>query len=581
MSLVNGHDVTTRRSTLAEIDARSPYEIFEIRQTDAGYNRWMATSSHITKRAAMATSSTRRATNIESASEPASLRGFWLPLALAAALALMSLAPRVQASATLQWSFLASAFALAVLLAALFLALRSAKTGVTLQIVLRPQHYIQAMVQLSVYAYWGYHWQPVYDQAWLILAQLVFAYSFDILLSWSRRQTYALGFGAFPIVFSTNLFLWFKDDWFYMQFLMIAAGFMGKEFVRWQRDGKNTHIFNPSAFTLGLFSIILIATQTSDLTWGQQIASTLTLAPHIYLFLFCIGLVVMHFFSITLVAGTAAAVLFSLSALYQSLTGVPYFLDSDIPAAVFLGLHLLVTDPSTSPRTPLGKAIFGALYGVGVFVLYALLTAIGAPTFYDKLLCVPLLNLSVIAIDRLAHRLQSGNVWARCRDARPLLGKNHFHMAVWAVLFGTMTAFGKTDGQHTGDSLPFWQQACAAQRPHACERLLLLENTYCADNSAWACNELGIHYRQSVITARDEQRALTAFAKSCELRFQPACDNLLNPNSIQTDTPRTLDLRLLLREGGQNLLNASEDELHAKACKHGWTFACENNGSAQ
>ena len=28
------------------------------------------------------------------------------------------------------------------------------------------------------------------------------------------RQQYVLGFGPFPIVFSTNLFLWFKDDWF-------------------------------------------------------------------------------------------------------------------------------------------------------------------------------------------------------------------------------------------------------------------------------------------------------------------------------------------------------------------------------
>lgn len=56
---------------------------------------------------------------------------------------------------------------------------------------------------------------------------------------------------------------------------------------------------------------------------------------------------------------------------------------------MFLGLHLLVTDPSTSPRTPLGRAIFGVLYGVGVFGLYALLGAFGLPTFYDKLLCMP------------------------------------------------------------------------------------------------------------------------------------------------------------------------------------------------
>ena len=52
------------------------------------------------------------------------------------------------------------------------------------------------------------------------------------------------------------------------------------------------------------------------LTWGQEIASTLTLAPYIYSFLFLIGLIVMYFFSITLVAGSAAIMLFALSGAY-------------------------------------------------------------------------------------------------------------------------------------------------------------------------------------------------------------------------------------------------------------------------
>ena len=106
----------------------------------------------------------------------------------------------------------------------------------------------------------------------------------------------------------------------------------------------------------------------------------------------------------------AAISLFVLSTLYSAFAGVPYFLDSEIPAAVFLGLHLLVTDPSTSPRTALGKLIFGVFYGCGVFLLYTLLGALGAPTFYDKLLCVPILNLSVIAIDKIVRSVQSENV---------------------------------------------------------------------------------------------------------------------------------------------------------------------------
>ena len=332
---------------------------------------------------------------------------FAAPLVLALILALLSLLPRIQGNGALAYSIWAAAAVLAIWHAVLKWHVKRSSTTRTVTVALRPQHYLQALVQVSVFLYWGWYWRPVYDHAWLLVAQLVFAYGFDMLLVWSRRERYVLGFGPFPIVLSTNLFLWFLDDWFYLQFLMLAVGFMGKEFVRWRRDGRVTHIFNPSAFSLGLFSLVLIATRTTGLTWGEDIASTLTLAPNIYLFLFVAGLVVMYFFSITLVAGSAAIVLFCLSALSSAVTGVPYFVDAEIPTAVFLGLHLLVTDPSTSPRTPPGKVLFGALYGMGVFALYWLLGALDAPTFYDKLLCVPLLNLSVQAIDRVVHLVET------------------------------------------------------------------------------------------------------------------------------------------------------------------------------
>ena len=515
-----------------------------------------------------------------------------VPLGLTLALLAVSLAPRVQSNAVLAGSFQAAAAALAIWQAVLWLRLRAEPAGRSFQIVLRPQHYLQAAVQLSVFLYWGYFWRPVYDHAWLLVGQLIFAYAFDLLLAWSRRERYVLGFGPFPIIFSTNLFLWFRDDWFYLQFAMLAAGFMGKEFVRWRREGRSTHIFNPSAFSLGLFSLILLATGTTDLTWGQDIASTLTLAPRIYLFLFLIGLVVMYAFSITLVAGSAAIVLFGSSALYSAVTGVPYFIDSEIPSAVFLGLHLLVTDPSTSPRSPLGKAVFGTLYGAGVFALYALLGALGLPTFYDKLLCVPLLNLSVQRIDRLAAAVQARREGApasektsdHTRDSRRpearapagagLLRANPLHMAAWALFFGAMTVAGATDGRHRGDTVPFWEQACAEGRPQACARLVQIQTNYCGDNAGWACNELGLHHRAGTVVPPDPERALKYFGQACELRFQAGCVNLLDPASTVRTDPRALDLRLLLREAGPNLLDMPEPALYARACDHGWSFAC-------
>jgi len=502
-----------------------------------------------------------------------------LPLAPIAVLALLAFAPNVQGNLALMRSLWIAALALLIWQVILVRQLKTVGATRAIRIDIRPQHYIQALVQLCLYGYWGYYWQPVYDHAWLIVAQLFFAYGFDMLLAWSRRESYTLGFGVFPIVFSTNLFLWFKDDWFYLQFLVIAVGFMGKEFVRWQRDGKSVHIFNPSAFTLALFSVVLIAAGATDMTWAQPIATTLTLAPHYYAFMFAIGLVVMYFFAITPVTAAAAATLFGLSALYSSITGVPYFLDSEIPAAVFLGLHLLVTDPSTSPRTPLGKTIFGVLYGVGVFGLFGLLGAIGAPTFYDKLMCVPILNLLVQHIDRWANAIRNAPWWRHWNWQRA--GTNLAHMAVWIFFFGTMTAIGKTDGKQPGDSIPFWQAACAANKPNACERLIGIESTYCGDNSAWACNELGVHYANGTLVTADAAKAEKFLAKSCELRFQPACLNLLEPERQLRADPKELDLRLLLRERGQNLMQMSRFDLFARACDHGWQFACSGPGATQ
>ena len=505
---------------------------------------------------------------------------FLVPLGMTGALLLLSLLPRVQQNPILASSFYG---AVAVLLAwqayQWFWAQRH-QQYFGFQILLRPQHYVQAMVQSSVYLYWGFFWRPVYEHGWLIIAQILFAYVFDMLLSWSRRRHYTLGFGPVPIILSINLFLWFRDDWFYMQFLMIALGFLGKEYIRWQREGRNVHIFNPSAFALGLFSLVLISTGTTDLTWGQEIASTLTLAPNIYTFLFLAGLVVMYFFSITLVAGMAAITLLAFSAIYSATTGVPYFLDSDIPAAVFLGLHLLVTDPSTSPRTPMGKLIFGVLYGLGVFALYTLLGALGVPTFYDKLLCVPLLNLSVIAIDRTVRSINS-QAWTNVWQSSWLGGRaNLAHMGVWIVVFAAMSLLGKMDGRHTGDSLPFWEQACAEGRSNACQRLVQLQRTYCNDNAGWACNELGRHYREGQIVDADQPLSMAFFSRACELKFQAGCVNLLEPDSIARAEPKELDLRLLLREGGRNLMDLPLPQLYERACQHDWEFACQRSGSS-
>jgi tetratricopeptide (TPR) repeat protein len=323
------------------------------------------------------------------------------------------------------------------------------------EVVLRPQHYLQACVHLSILTYWGWYWHQVVDAVPLIAAQLAFAYALDALITWSRRDTYTLGFGPFPIIFSTNLFLWFKSDWFYLQFVLVALGFAAKEMIRWNKNGRRVHIFNPSSLPLAVFSVLLLLTHTTGMTWGPEIATTQFNPPHIYAFIFLVALPVQFLFGVTTMTLAAVATLYAFCLGHLLVTGSQYFQELPFPIAIFLGMHLLFTDPSTSPRTELGRIIFGVLYGSSVLALFALLEQLGLPSFYDKLLPVPILNLMIQRIDSAAQSdwLKRFDPAAIGRSLTPRR-RNLAYMTVWAGLFLTMQAV--TGAQATlarGDSL--------------------------------------------------------------------------------------------------------------------------------
>src|SRR5690349_16758812 len=117
-----------------------------------------------------------------------------LPFAFTAGLASLALLPVVRENPTVFWTFLGTAVALGAWNALLQLQAVRTKRTLRLEVALRKQHYLQACAQGSVLLYWGWYWPQVYNSAHFILAQLLFAYAFDILLSWSRRDTYTLGF---------------------------------------------------------------------------------------------------------------------------------------------------------------------------------------------------------------------------------------------------------------------------------------------------------------------------------------------------------------------------------------------------
>jgi TPR repeat protein len=294
-----------------------------------------------------------------------------------------------------------------------------------------------------------------------------------------------------------------------------------------------------------------------------------------YLFLFLVALPGQFLFGVTTMTMSAVLTTYLFGLTYFAITGTYYFFDSYIPIAVFLGMHLLFTDPSTSPRTELGRMIFGVLYGLSTIALYALLRAAGLPAFYDKLLQVPLLNLLIQSIDRAARsrplRRFDPALIGRSLSVR---GRNLAYISVWAMVFGIMTAAQGVGDRHRGQWIPFWQRACDEDRGDACRYLALLHANYCRADSGWSCNELG---RLQAEKAMDVPAARVSMQRGCELGFQPACVNLANPisdNRLATAPPPLEELPILLRGSKGPITDRSAASLYRRACDQGWPGHC-------
>ena len=500
-----------------------------------------------------------------------------LPLAFALGLAGLAFFPSVHGNPKTFVAFLGASALLCAWNAVLFVSSRRVGRAFSVEVVLKKQHYLQACIQGSLLAYWGWYWPPVYAFAPFILAQLVFAYAFDMLLVWSRRDTYTLGYAPFPVVISINLFLWFKPDWFYLQFMIVALGLAAKELIRWNRDGRHTHIFNPSSFPLAVISVFLLAAGKSDITWGQNIATTQFYPPHMYLVLFLLGMPGQFLFGVTTMTMSAVVSTYLFGRLYFAATGIYFFYDSYVPISVFLGMHLLFNDPATSPRTELGRIIYGSLYGLSAVGLYQLLGSAGMPTFYDKLLQVPLLNLSVKWIDRIAGQ------WFTLGRSLTMRQRNLAYMSIWAVIFAGMSATQGVGDSHPGQWLPFWRQACEDGRAYACPYLADLETGFCDRGSGWGCNEAGLLHIALSRSGEDLRRADPAGAavplrRGCELGFATACQNL---NTLTSGTgtfaraqPTIEDLPIILRGSKGEIRERDPSALYALACHEGLPDTC-------
>ena len=525
-----------------------------------------------------------------------------LPAGLSLALAAFLLAPNLRVVPGLFWSFILAPAGLIAWTAWLYARLRRqadqpadatsrpggsdtpAPAGLALDFALRLPHWVQTLAQGGIILWWGWHVRPVYEFAPFILAQLLLAVAVDSLFAFTRRGRYTLGFGPVPVVFSLNLFLWFHLPWFFFQMAMVVLTYAGKEFVQWRLHGRRRHVFNPSAFALAIAAVALIVTgQTEQLTQGIEIAQSQYVPPHIFLVIFLAALPAQLLFGVVTMTLPAVLVMYGFSAAYHAATGIFYFYDAYIPIAVFLGLHLLFTDPATSPRSELGRVCFGVFYGTGVVVGAVLLNAVGAPTFYDKILPVPILNALAPRLDRWAERLAARLRMAWAAAPGPVPRPRRFAtVGLWAAVFAALSVTGGIGDEHPGQYYPFWQKACDRGSERACDYLGVMQWKFCDRGSGWACNEFGIFL---LVMDNDRRGAQGEFGRSCNQGYAPGCSNLNRLMQGETalasyvrDAPPVRELPLVLQGSKGPVEERDVGALLALACERGWPWGCESGG---
>ncbi len=289
-------------------------------------------------------------------------------------------------------------------------------------------HLLPALLQVVLYGYWSLYWAGVGDYLPLLAMHVVFAVLLDALLGLGLRRSWRVTFGPLPIVLSTGLFVWFVGAGAWVGFLAISVALVSKHALHW----RGRHVFNPSALGISVVGVLsLLWPQTFPYT---DIASELNLPPNMTEVVLIVALVVQLRLPIVLVSLSSFAALWSLHWF-----GWIDILQPTWPA-VFLALTLLATDPSTSPRTAVGRVLFGVLVGLGFGVTGELLIARGHSDFFAKVFPVVLANPLAHLLDRLAEALP-GRLFV------PLAPRlNLAHVAVWIALVTASLATGAKAG---------------------------------------------------------------------------------------------------------------------------------------
>jgi hypothetical protein len=290
-------------------------------------------------------------------------------------------------------------------------------------------HVLPACLQATLFTYWSLYWPEVFEHVPILGVQLGFAYAFDLLLAWTLRRPYSIGFGPVPVVLSANLFVWFQPGNVLFYAVMIALALSSKTFIR--VNGR--HIFNPSVF--GITVIALLCILLPHVFQYRDISHDFDRPPDMALVIIGLSLIPqIRLRTAPVSVGVVCSMVGTMLIVFM-LTGYRGGPSPWWPPWL-LAVTLLAPDPATIPSATLSRLFFGLFLGVAFYVLSrALLFSVGTD-FFSKVIPIPIANLLVPSFERIGARVSSR--WPNLdRD----IG-NRAYVAAWVTMSVLMLIVG-------------------------------------------------------------------------------------------------------------------------------------------
>ncbi|MBP48026.1 MAG: hypothetical protein CMH53_08825 [Myxococcales bacterium] len=291
----------------------------------------------------------------------------------------------------------------------------------------KPTHALPAVLQIIIFSYWALYYRELSDYLPAIALQVLFCYVAEATLSFATGHRWRASFGPIPITLSTNLFVLFTYGQGYLTLLALMLALLSKRWIR--RQGR--HVLNPSAFGTGVVGLLTLF--FPSMGYGDS-AYQFSLAPNMTELVLLLALVVQFRVPVVLVSASAVAGLFFVGLVTGRISFSPFW------APVTLVIVLLATDPATSPKTPLGRILYGFSVGVLMRACGSTLEHVFDHDFYGKVLGVLLANCFVPWFDMIGARVKRG---VYLLDAR----FNPAHVALWFAFMAWGVGFAGNKAQ--------------------------------------------------------------------------------------------------------------------------------------